>query len=255
MFRHSVSTARHYTHPIVISKRYEDGTTSSNIATFIILNQDGWVLTSCHILNDLNDLKKAVSDADDSLTHYSVWWGKDDWIVDKLMGEDISDLALGKIKGFDKNSVKKYPGFKNPNIQFSPGEMLCKIGYPLMDITPTYDEKINKFGFVFDIPQFPIEGIFTREATRINGKHSAKFIETSSPGLLGQSGGPTLDSRGRIWAIQSCTIHYHLGFDPVVPNQEQRKEDQFLNAGLGTHATTIISFLRKHDVKIKVSKD
>lgn len=38
------------------------------------------------------------------------------------------------------------------------------------------------------------------------------FIETSTPRLRGQSGGPIFDVNGAIWAIQSQTHHLKLGF-------------------------------------------
>ena len=78
-----------------------------------------------------------------------------------------------------------------------------------------------------------------------------KFVETSSPGLKGQSGGPTFDSEGRIWAMQSKTAHYPLEF----PAGQKNQEHQFLNVGMGTHAKTIIDFLDSNGVKYNLSKD
>jgi hypothetical protein len=37
-----------------------------------------------------------------------------------------------------------------------------------------------------------------------------KFIETSTPGLRGQSGGPLFDAKGEIWGIQSRTNFLEL---------------------------------------------
>jgi hypothetical protein len=79
------------------------------------------------------------------------------------------------------------------------------------------------------------------------------FIETSSPGLRGQSGGPTFDINGTIWAIQSQTHHMKLGFGD---NQKQSKElehlkYQYLNVGWGTHALTITSFLTENKISFQ----
>jgi hypothetical protein len=52
-----------------------------------------------------------------------------------------------------------------------------------------------------------------------------KWIETSSPGLKGQSGGPLLDERGTIWGVQSNTFSYNLGFSPQVPREIQAKKN------------------------------
>ena len=84
-----------------------------------------------------------------------------------------------------------------------------------------------------------------------HGLPMADIVETSSPGLMGQSGGPTFDSEGRIWAMQSKTTHYPLGFPPGQKNQEH----QFLNAGWGTHAETIINFFDTIGVEYNLSED
>lgn len=69
-------------------------------------------------------------------------------------------------------------------------------------------------------------------------------IETSSPGLRGQSGGPVYDREGRVWGIQSRTIHIPLGFDPtIIIDGVSTVEHQFLNLGIATHARTVLLFL------------
>jgi hypothetical protein len=45
---------------------------------------------------------------------------------------------------------------------------------------------------------------------------AAKFVEMSSPGLRGQSGGPRFDVNGMVWGLQSRTQHLALGFSPQV---------------------------------------
>lgn len=97
------------------------------------------------------------------------------------------------------------------------GTSLCKLGFPFHSNEPTFDEQK---GFVlppgsFPIPIFPIDGIYTRTVNiESNGAkpYPLMFIETSTPGLRGQSGGPIFDVNGAIWAIQSQTHHLKLGF-------------------------------------------
>lgn len=58
------------------------------------------------------------------------------------------------------------------------------------------------------------------------------LIETSSPGLKGQSGGPIFDKEGTVFGIQSRTMHFPLGFAPPVQDGTARhKEHQFINVG------------------------
>jgi hypothetical protein len=81
----------------------------------------------------------------------------------------------------------------------------------------------------------------------------AVFLETSSPGLGGQSGGPIFDEHGTIWAIQSRTIHLELGFSPsVTTNGRTTVEHQFLNLGLGSDIAEITRFAREHDVSLAI---
>lgn len=78
------------------------------------------------------------------------------------------------------------------------------------------------------------------------------FLETSSPGLMGQSGGSILDTSGTVWGIQSKTANLSLGFDPEVPDGNggltKRKEHQFLNVGWSTHPETIVGLLKEKGI-------
>ena len=92
----------------------------------------------------------------------------------------------------------EYPVLKLPTSGFDRGRSLCRLGFPFVEVTSTYDEANNSFAFAnAQLVFFPNEGIFTRilDAGRTpDGKHPVMFVETSSPGLRGQSGGPIFDS-------------------------------------------------------------
>ena len=79
--------------------------------------------------------------------------------------------------------------------------------------------------------------------------YQRSFLETSSPGLRGQSGGPIVDTEGTIWAIQSRTIHLPLGFNAKLEKDGREVEEhQFLNVGMGADAATIKGFLDFHEI-------
>jgi hypothetical protein len=81
-----------------------------------------------------------------------------------------------------------------------------------------------------------------------------KLFETSSPGLRGQSGGPVFDQDGTIWGLQTDTVSYPLGFDPVVPNSNPaQKVHQFLNVGRCIHVESIIGLLKQNGVKYELA--
>ena len=289
MFQEAIKQAQQYTLPVVVSYRRQDGSTGSSIGAFIVLNEDGWILTACHIVsliqefvqeqNAYNDYAAKVASVNvdgklskperkkkirsftkpsaNSITNTSPWWGRDGWRVETFHLNPVADVAIGKIIGFDKSCVTTYPVFKNPSVYFDVGENLCKLGFPFHNIEPTFVETTNMFHLppgALPIPLFPIEGIFTRTMIVKDGAEVAQFVETSSPGLRGQSGGPTFDAKGRVWAMQSRTVHHPLGFSPEVPNHRNR-EHQFLNSGIGTHANTIISILKESGVNLSISMD
>ena len=98
-----------------------------------------------------------------------------------------------------------------------------------------------------------MDGLMTRNVLTgksPDGLYEYKWIETSSPGLRGQSGGPTFDKEGKLWAIQSKTMHLPLGFSPkLVIDGKEVVENQFLNVGHGVHVATITKFLDFYKVK------
>ena len=76
-----------------------------------------------------------------------------------------------------------------------------------------WDVTQNTFTFLpgaLPVPFFPIEGILTRQLDggTASGGYPLRFIETSSPGLRGQSGGANTDVDGTVWAMQSRTQSY-----------------------------------------------
>jgi hypothetical protein len=185
------------------------------------------------------------------------WGGSDSKLVDIYRHPDV-DLAIGRLAPFDDSSVKNYPDLKDPHKEFEPGASLCKYGYPFQSIVPTWDARKKRFKLpaADQLSMFPIEGIFTRtfEEGGVASPYPLMYVETSSPGLRGQSGGPTFDIHGAIWAIQSDTNHLPLGFNPPVPGAENgESEHQFLNVGLGVHSATVIGALTELGVAHTVS--
>jgi hypothetical protein len=289
MFRNAITTAMAFTRPVVTSRREVSGVCSSSIGAIVVVNEDGWIVTAAHILTQLETLlaqtaqvlqhqqAEAAIRADQSLgnaqrraklvalgklnnkatAHCSAWWGIDSAsIVDAHTIESV-DLGIARLHPFDPKSISTYPTFKRPDIGVEPGEMLCKLGFPFHAITPTWDAAANLFNFpagALPLPCFPMEGMLTRFVLFDQPNPPLSFpllqVETSTPGLRGQSGGPTFDEQGTVWAIQSNTAHLALGFDPPVPGGAKgQKEHQFLNVGRGVHPGTILGFLDSLGVK------
>jgi hypothetical protein len=79
------------------------------------------------------------------------------------------------------------------------------------------------------------------------------YVETSSPGLRGQSGGPIYDREGKLYAMQVQTAHMPLGFQPTAEYDGKRViENQFINIGNGVHVKTIIAMLKDRNIRFQV---
>jgi len=280
MFANAYEIASIYTQPVLVSFRLFDGKIESGLGSFVIINEDGWIITAAHILDSLaavnqnakeiqeyqtkiaeidSDVKlnakakgkrkRALKSKPNWVINSSHWWGHDSHRINNFHVLKENDIAIGKIENYNPNFCKSYPVFKDPK-NLKNGTSLCKLGYPFYDVKATFDDTANSFAFdpsIFPIPRFPIDGIFTRNilaGKSVDKKYDIKFIETSSPGLRGQSGGPIFDVNGNIWAIQSQTRHLPLGFSPKIKKgNKEIEENQFLNVGWGAHVETILNFL------------
>ena len=292
MFTKSLEEVSQFTLPVIISKRYMSGDVEAGCATFIILNSDGWVLTSAHVLGDLlkakEDAKKVKTYNDELemiksdsklnakqknkqlsrhksnsnpkwILNHSYWWGRDGVTTKEWFFDPLSDLAISRLEPFEGNTVSTYPRFRDLTNPLKTGASLCRLGFPFHAIKASFDESSNSFKLAegtLPMPRFPIEGIHTRVAIIEDAttKRKTKFIETSSPGLRGQSGGPVFDTDGRVCGLQSRTSHLPLGFSPtVIVGSKEIQENQFINVGLATHVEEIVRLLKEKMISFKTA--
>ena len=291
MFSKAVPIAAGFTRPVVISSRTTQGACSGTVGAYVVLNREGWILTAGHLLEIVREQQESArrhagyrgnvvefhrdiaadkrfrkngvrtfhKPAGSSVRNHSVWWGVDGARLVEARVVPAAGLALGRLEPFDPATVAHYPVWKDPSQGGAPGRSLCKLGFPLHRVDPVYDEKANTFtlpaGSV-PLPLFPMEGIFTRVVnTRAPGSGDgapSAFIETSTPSLIGQMGGPVFDAKAVVWGIQSHTMHHALGFQPPVPGGAAGQvEHQFLNTGLAVHAAVIRGFLDAEGIEYR----
>ncbi|MFW6173069.1 MAG: trypsin-like peptidase domain-containing protein [Elusimicrobiota bacterium] len=257
MFANAFEKTKKFTNPVVILTRFSDGEVKANCGSFIILNEEGWIITVAHLWQSYFQYKKQKENPnieyERRILNHSFWWGKDGRVLKNIKPYPESDLVIGKLVPFSPNEVQGYPEFVDNN-EMQIGKSLCKIGYPFSNIKAKFDEKSGNFMMdARTLPSlYPIEGIYTRNVTSKafkKAKNTLTFIETSSPGLLGQSGGPIVDVNGKLWAIQSRTVHIPLGFSPKIHKKDKTvEENQFLNAGWGIHIDVIKEVLSKNNI-------
>jgi hypothetical protein len=294
MFRKAYEKAAKFTLPVVLSRKSVGGQCSSQIGSCTVINDEGWVLTCFHITQAMQRMAQesalvksvraqiAAIRADTALRaqqrtmniaalpkitpdmteECSAWWGRDMAQLVGARGIEAIDLAVGKLEPFDPKWVEEYPLIKDPAKNFEQGAALCKLGFPFHRIEPTWDPAARAFRLppgALPLPRFPIEGIFTRIVDVVVANappppFPLRWVETSSPGLKGQSGGPTFDQNGWIWAIQARVLPIPLGFEGEIEiNKVKQRVPQFLNVGLGVHPTTIVGLLDDMKVKYQLS--
>jgi hypothetical protein len=292
MFAKAYALARCFTNPVIISMRFYDRSVECTGGAFVVLNDEGWIITAAHIwesflafqkhTRELKAYKQQLEAIEQDqrlttkqknkklrqikpnsrwITNHSFWWGWDGVTIKDVKALPPGDILIGRLEPFDQTMVRTYPIIKDPSKGLNIGTSLCKLGYPFHRLEASFDETKDMFVLapgVVPLPLFPIEGIYTRNA--ISGrskdkKYEIKFLETSSPGLRGQSGGPIFDTNGTVWAIQSRTHHFPLGFSPrVKKNGKEVEENQFLSVGLGVHPELIVAFLKDNGISFKLSE-
>ena len=208
MFTNAYNKATKFTKPVIISTRTFDGEVQCGCGVFVLLNNEGWVLTVAHILNSFlaSQQNKAEIDKynqtvegiknDQSLNekqkrkkinritpnkkwiiNHSFWWGANEIKIDEFKFFYEGDIAIGQIKDFKPVDGFEYPKFKNPkNIKI--GTSLCKLGYPFYGIKATFDESKNSFVLAdgtLPLPFFPLEGMYTRTIHIKNKTNKTNF--------------------------------------------------------------------------------
>ncbi|WP_400240535.1 serine protease [Methanomethylophilus alvi] len=290
MFAKACERVYKFTRPLIISTRTVDGTVSSSCGTFIIINPEGWILTAGHLFDSFvkyqQDMKKikeveeinarkasmAVPGAmtlSDTIqldpkwiTNHSFWWGGDGLRITSVYVNREIDIALAKLDGFRPDMVQEYPIFRDPDTM-RPGTSICRTGFPFANIATDFDEGSKSFRIrngVLPLPFFPNDGIHTRNVLKQNkskeGNYDMLYVETSTPGLKGQSGGPIFDTNGHIYAMQVQTNHIPLGFHPISEyDGKSIVENQFLNVGIGVHGKLLQQIMRDHHISFKVEGD
>ena len=192
---------------------------------------------------------------------WQTWWGRDGMRAVDVVGVPDADLMLGRLDPFPADLVQSFPRFKDPTTPIRMGTSLCRLGFPFNSVEASYAAAADQFMITkMEVPYFPIEGILTRqlEKSRSSSGYMNGFIETSSPGLMGQSGGPIFDASGAVWGIQSQTQSLSLGFapevkDPANPTAPGKREHQFLNVGWCTHPATIVGLLTERNIPFSMA--
>jgi hypothetical protein len=289
MFVSALKIVQQFTRPVIISTLLYSGEVKVGCGAFIVLNSEGWILTAGHILQSMILQQKQIKEntlleeARDGIKNdtrlspkgrkreleklqpnpnwiakVSYWWGQDNVNTPEIKGDELHDIAVARLEPFNPAEFSEFPTFWNPDDVLPTGKSLCRLGYPFHTIEATYDGAQDKFILApgsLPLPLFPLDGMHTRVAIVQDEKtgKTAEFIEVSTPGLRGQSGGPVFDVAGLVCGIQSHTRHLPLGFSPTIKQGNREVvEHQFLNVGYALHVKEILAFLKDKGIKVNV---
>lgn len=278
MFADACQKVAEFTKPLIVSERHVDGTVRSECGAFFVIHPDGWFVTAAHFFDsfvkyqgDQNKIRE-IREINESrttrpgapsqeirpdpsyITNHSMWWGRDGVRITNAYVNRQIDIAVGKLQPFDPSWIGRYPVFRDPDT-VRVGTSICRMGFAFVRFETKFDDAANSF----QIPKmdedrfrFANEGMHTRtvEGGRTkDGLYDMRFVETSTPGLKGQSGGPIFDSAGHIYAMQTKTEHLALGFHPTAQYDGSTVvENQFLNVGVGVHVGTILAILEDRKI-------
>ena len=167
------------------------------------------------------------------------------------------DLAVIRFNGFEKVNYKGFALFAEDASKIRPGNTLCRIGFPFPEGVNAIYNGINDDIEWSDVqavntPRFPLDGMVTRHVGK-NGKICG--IELSTPGLIGQSGGPLFDKNGVVYGMQCETRHLNLGyrFDdngaPLPKHSQEKNNNAFIHVGHCLNSDIIKEFLRGLGIK------
>ncbi|MBO7409415.1 MAG: trypsin-like peptidase domain-containing protein [Candidatus Methanomethylophilaceae archaeon] len=288
MFADACAKAMQYTKPLIISTATVDGTVNSGFATFFFINREGWAITAAHCVQcvlqqhaDAEQIRKVdaynAEHPDDKKpynpkwlkAHALMWGGIAGLRFDRLEINLALDIALVKFAGLPPNSVTEFPVFKEP-ASIRPGMSICRLGFPFIKVKTDFIPAENRFALEINngagFRLFPYEGMVTgtiiKKAVDQNGhpieprpnEIQPTFIECSTPGLIGQSGGPIVDKNGFIVGMQSQTVNLPMGFGDKQVDGKYMPE-QFMNIGMGVHVSTIIQMMKEKGVSYKSESD
>ncbi len=289
MFSSAIEKVGEFIRPVVITNRHYDESITSSGGTIIVINKDGWFVSAAHVFESIPLLRRHQQEYEDYsekvtkfkeskaskkelkrlqpnpkwITASSIWPGSNEQKIVDLNVIPEADILLGRLEPFDAASIKEFPQFINPKGEddLKVGTSLCKMGFAFSEINATFDKAANSFDIDFrNLVPFPLDGIYTRNILFKTPKEleqrnvMIKFLETSTPGLRGHSGGPVFDTKANVWGIQSRTTHLPLGFTPTAKSGDKIVvENQFLNVGWAIHPEVITTFLKERSVEFLTS--
>ncbi|MDD3401096.1 MAG: serine protease [Eubacteriales bacterium] len=289
MFVDAIEKAATFTRPIyTIRRRYGDNAILKDCGTLFFVNDSGAAITAKHVagsfpLADQLDKKyKEYLTERNNLKHDATFQFEEKLLAKRFGFQkdaitQICNSFVNCVQGEQGLTIKVHPKYDLALIQFNDpqkylygghavfckeapkvGTSVCRLGYPFPEFTNyRFNEEADRIEFTKDgktsTPYFPVEGMITRY---LSDSDRLFAIETSTPGMIGHSGGPMFDRNGHVCGMQfaTSTIRQQLntqnGNQPDAQPITQTFEYRF---GTCIHVDVITDFLRANGVKFETT--
>jgi len=290
MFISAIDKVDQFTRPLHTVTRNYSGLISPGTSTFFFVNENGVAITCKHVLNLITQAD-AITNQFDLFKSERARLPRDNKFKKNLIGLELKyklkqettvqvknnfvncfdtisgftyhthptlDLAIIIFNDFNTKLYHSHATFVSDPAKIKQGKYLCRLGYPFPEFNNFQHNQVTDNiewtnQGIQSSPKFPIDGIITRFVGDNQG--GIIGIELSTPGLLGQSGGPLFDTGGLVYGMQYQTGHLHLGFDikdkEVISEGKKTKISNypFLHVGHCIHVERIKEFLTQHNIK------
>ncbi len=294
MFADAINLVGNYTRPILmISREYKSQNAIPGSATLFFVNDEACAVTCKHVAEIIIEAEKSVERYEsfkkersniasnpnykNELKKLEKRYGFHSGVTVEMKSNFLNcvdsfstincilhpeyDLAIIKFIGYKTLQYHGHAVFAKDGDRIQPGDFLCRLGYPFPEYTGFRYDSVNDticwdLAGNLNTPRFPIEGMLTRHVIGQYGEIMG--YEISTPGLLGQSGGPLFTANGIVFGIQFQTKHLHLGFDinrksMIINGHAQTINNQpFLHVGECIHVNIIKDFLKKNNIRYYV---
>ena len=173
-------------------------------------------------------------------------------ILDQIIDKE-QDVAFFKVPLEDLVPVASYPVFRMANLD-DVGTSLCKLGFPFHPVNAVFNRNKNLFEFppkLFPIAHFPSEGMLTRLVHKqVSKDRQVSFLEMSTPGLIGQSGGPVFNTQGEVYGMQSFTVSTPLNFKAITADGHT-KSDEMMHLGMAVPSAVLIKLMEQKGITFR----
>lgn len=267
MFKLAIKNATNYLRPIITGKlKYNSLNIENSIATLIVLNENGDILTTAtnadlfihaeeikevypQILKEINNSsKKQIKKIEEKygITNETIV-ALHNVIIDALkidgkfniIKHPYLDLAIIKCENASEIYVKEFPTF---NTTYEVGTSICNIGFAFPEYdTFIFDKEnlcIKSHNKIMNFPIFPINGIITRNIADKNNEIT--MFETSISLFDGQNGGTVVNDKGEVLGMLVANKKLYIN-----------KTDS-ISLAYAINSKTIIEFLNNNGIKINI---